>query len=176
MRSSASHTNSVLLFSTLLIVAVFGLSELHPEQDQLQLKQPGQMGIDSFSIPESDSGGFIDQKMPVNVDQILELREQVNRPLTGSFLNDGDSDKEFAVALEQVSGQSIINQNDPFETTGMDLPRPDSVSAGELANQSASLLEQAAGRAQSKDPEFAASLRNLARKIRKKAKDTTLAN
>ena len=58
----------------------------------------------------------------------------------------------------------------------MDLPRPDSVSAGELANQSASLLEQAAGQVQSKDPEFAVSLRNLARKIRKKAKSTTLAN
>ena len=176
MRSSTSRTNSVLLFSTLLIVAVFGLSELHPEQDQLQLKQPGQMGFDSFSIRENDSGGLIDQQMPVDVDQILELREQVNRPLTGSFLNGGDSHAEFAVALEQVSGQSIINQDDPLEKKGMDLPKPDSVSASELVNKSASLLEQAAGRVQSKDPEFALALRNLARKIRKKAKNTTLAN
>ncbi len=176
MRSSTSRTNSVLLFSTLLIVAVFGLSELHPEQDQLQLKHPGQMDFDSFSIHENGSRGLIDQQMPVDVDQILELREQVNRPLTGSFLNGGDSHAEFAVALEQVSGQSIINQDDPLEKKGMDLPKPDSVSAGELVNKSASLLEQAAGRVQSKDPEFALALRNLARKIRKKAKNTTLAN
>lgn len=173
MRSSASHSNSVLLFSTLLIVAVFGLSELHPEQNQLQL---GQMGIGGSSTSENDSGEIIDQQIPVNVDQILELREQVNRPLTGSFLNGGDTREEFAVALEQVSGQSIIKQNDPLDLKGTGLPKPDSVSAGQLANQSASLLEQAAGRAQSTDPEFAKSLRNLAQKIRKKAKDTTFAN
>ena len=176
MRSSASHSNSVLLFSTLLIVAVFGLSELHPERNQLQLEQLGQMGIGGSSTSENDSGEIIDQQIPVNVDQILELREQVNRPLTGSFLNGGDTREEFAVALEQVSGQSIIKQNDPLDLKGTGLPKPDLVSAGQLANQSASLLEQAAGRAQSTDPEFAKSLRNLARKIRKKAKDTTFPN
>lgn len=176
MRSSASHSNSVLLFSTLLIVAVFGLSELHPERNQLQLEQPAQMVVGGSSTPENDSSDLVDQQMPVDVNQILELREQVNRPLTGSFLNGGDTRKEFAVALEQVSGQSIIKQNDPLELNDTGLPNPDSVSASELANQSASLLEQAAGRAQSTDPEFAESLRNLARKIRKKAKGTTFAN
>ncbi|HCP83635.1 MAG TPA: hypothetical protein DIT88_04470, partial [Planctomycetaceae bacterium] len=61
-------------------------------------------GIGGSSTSENDSGEIIDQQIPVNVDQILELREQVNRPLTGSFLNGGDTREEFAVALEQVSG------------------------------------------------------------------------
>jgi len=171
MRDNASHTKSVVLFSTLLVVAVFGLNVLHPKHSESR-----QQDFQASAILDNAPNGLIDENVPLDVDQILELRELVDRPLTGSFLDGDDTSKEFAFALEQVSGQSMVSQSDALRPIVADVPKLDLVSADALAEQSASLLEQAAVQAQSTDPQYAESLRHLARKIRKKTKEITSAN
>ena len=168
MKFSKKQVSSTGLVSVILIMGLIGLWDLHTQQP---ISSSVRNDTPELLVSESDV-----EQDPIDVDQILELRNQLNRPLTGSFLDGQDTQTEFALALQQVSGQVVTDDSSSDEDIVLPVINFDNMPIDSLISNSAILLDQAAQQIDKTDPEYAAGLRKLARKVRKKTKSESHLN